>query len=106
LANDSRRPIPRGRARSKQPAYFFFFAAFFFVAFFFAAFFFAIENHLLGSIVLFGESPSLTETLAAAAGCAAQAAQAHIARAMRVASTPYQQPPCHEVTKRRSKHAK
>jgi hypothetical protein len=51
LANDGRRPIPRGRARSRQPAYFFFFAAFFFVAFFFAAFFFAITNHLLESFV-------------------------------------------------------
>ena len=42
LANVFRRPIPRGRARSRNPAYFFFFAAFFLVAFFFAAFFFAI----------------------------------------------------------------
>src|SRR5262245_43481733 len=36
LANEIRRPIPRGRARSRKPAYFFFFAAFFLVAFFFA----------------------------------------------------------------------
>ena len=51
LVNGDRRPIPRGRARSRKPAYFFFLAAFFFVAFFFAAFFFAISNHLLECFV-------------------------------------------------------
>src|SRR5262245_26335334 len=56
LANAIRRPIPRGRARSRRPIYFFFFAAFFLVAFFFAAFFFAIpqspprERHRRGKI--------------------------------------------------------
>ena len=51
LVNGDRRPIPRGRARSRKPAYFFFLAAFFFVAFFFPAFFFAISNHLLECFV-------------------------------------------------------
>ena len=74
LANDERRPIPRGRARSRQRAYFFFLAAFFFVAFFLAAFFFAIPNHLLESFVCAAISGSLAASLSAAAGFAARTA--------------------------------
>ena len=106
LANGSRRPIPRGRARSRNPAYFFFFAAFFLVAFFFAAFFFAIPNHLLRGFVCAARSLVLAATLAATACSAAEAAQSRAARASRVASWVEQHPSCHQTQRRRTMRPK